>query len=210
MAGNLPYHVVDAFTTIAFSGNQAAVVLLPSSSPPPPDSYHLALAREFNFSETAFLHALPDSTALFPHYSLRWFTPVVEFPLCGHATLASAHVLFTEVEGGGEVDSATFETMSGTLGARRVAGGGIELDFPADGEVLERGVGEKERERERKVREAVETLGVEGLGEKVRGWARGRLSWIIEVDKDVPLASLKLDVRGFVRWFLFAGSGDFS
>lgn len=194
----LPYHVVDAFTSTPFTGNQAAVVLFPASSPVPPDSYHLALAREFNFSETAFLHALPDSTPSAPHYSLRWFTPLVEFPLCGHGTLASAHVLFTELEEAGEVVSVVFETtMSGTLGAKRVAGGGIELDFPADVQLLERSAAEEVRER--KVKEAVETLGVAGLGNKVRGWAKGRLAWIVELDKDVPLESLRLNVKGFVR-----------
>jgi PhzF family phenazine biosynthesis protein len=111
---------VDAFTQTAFAGNPAGVCLLPDQRP---DEWMLNLAREMNLSETAFL--LPQGAG----YSLRWFTPKTEVSLCGHATLASAHILWEErlVP---ESESIQFYTKSGTLPVRRTAGL-IEMDFPA-------------------------------------------------------------------------------
>ena len=80
----IPLFHVDAFTDRPFAGNPAAVCLLPSWKE---DRWLQAVAREMNLSETAFLVKQPD------HFDLRWFTPKVEVDLCGHATLASAHVL---------------------------------------------------------------------------------------------------------------------
>jgi len=80
-----PISVVDSFTTEAFRGNPAAVCQLPVF---PDDGWLQAVAAEMNLSETAFLVARPDGD-----HDLRWFTPKVEIALCGHATLASAHVL---------------------------------------------------------------------------------------------------------------------
>lgn len=120
MAAGLRLWQVDAFAGKPFSGNPAAVVLLPRSRPA---SWMRAVAAEMNLSETAFLLRRGDG------FSLRWFTPAVEVPLCGHATLASAHVLFEE----GCLRSASvakFYTRSGPLTARRVSGW-LELDFPA-------------------------------------------------------------------------------
>src|SRR6059036_2869293 len=76
---------VDAFTAIPFAGNPAAVCILPG---PGDEKWMQDVAREMNLSETAFLHKQGDG------YSLRWFTPAVEVDLCGHATLAGAHVLW--------------------------------------------------------------------------------------------------------------------
>ena len=84
-----------------------------------------ALAAENNQAETAFLL----KTDAPRRFGLRWFTPAVEVPLCGHATLASGHVLFAEMGVGG--DSLTFDTLSGALTMKR-AGAGYEMDFPAD------------------------------------------------------------------------------
>ncbi|MCK6459745.1 MAG: PhzF family phenazine biosynthesis protein [Planctomycetes bacterium] len=110
---------VDAFTAEPFAGNPAAVCLLDR---PRDDRFLQQVAAEMNLSETAFL--LPEGDA----YRLRWFTPEAEVDLCGHATLASAHVLFTMRGGpGGEI---TFLTRSGRLAAAR-RGQLIELDFPA-------------------------------------------------------------------------------
>lgn len=115
-----PLWIVDAFTAEPFAGNPAAVCLLDRPADAP---WMQAVARELGFSETAFLHTEGDA------YRLRWFTPAIEVELCGHATLASAHVLWTE--GLLPADAhATFETLSGRLGAER-SGGWIELDFPA-------------------------------------------------------------------------------
>ncbi len=110
---------VDAFTSQPFAGNPAAVCLLPE---PQPDRWLQQVAQEMNLSETAFLIPVTEG------FSLRWFTPTVEVDLCGHATLASAHVLWSE---GVLADdrSARFHTRSGVLTATR-QGDWIALDFP--------------------------------------------------------------------------------
>jgi predicted PhzF superfamily epimerase YddE/YHI9 len=110
---------VDAFATEPFRGNPAAVCLLDASRS---DQWMQSVAAEMNLAETAFVTRLVDG------FGLRWFTPTVEVDLCGHATLASAHVLW-EV---GEVEPRLeFHTRSGLLSAERNEGG-IRLDFPAD------------------------------------------------------------------------------
>ena len=112
---------VDAFTNKPFAGNPAAVCVL---SAPAEESWMQAVAMEMNLSETAFLYPLDDG------FSLRWFTPTVEVPLCGHATLASAHVLWSE--GHLSTDSAArFHTQSGLLIGQK-QGDWIQLDFPAN------------------------------------------------------------------------------
>ena len=111
---------VDAFTNRPFAGNPAAVCILPKA---PEERWMRDVAREMNLSDTAFLVPLDGG------YHLRWFTPAVEVDLCGHATLASAHVLWEEghLPAGAE---ARFQTRSGLLLARR-SGEWIEMDFPA-------------------------------------------------------------------------------
>src|SRR5512140_712809 len=114
--------VVDAFAEQPFTGNPAAVCVLDQ----PADVRWMQLvAREMNLSETAFL--FPEGDA----FRLRWFTPTVEVDLCGHATLASAHVLW---ESGrlAEGEPARFLTRSGALTAVRLAARRIELDLPVD------------------------------------------------------------------------------
>jgi predicted PhzF superfamily epimerase YddE/YHI9 len=111
---------VDAFTDRPFAGNPAAVCLLPAPADP---RWMLNVAREMNLAETAFLVPQRDG------FDLRWFTPAVEIDLCGHATLASAHVLWED----GHLAPGTqarFHTRSGLLTADR-RGAWIELDFPA-------------------------------------------------------------------------------
>jgi predicted PhzF superfamily epimerase YddE/YHI9 len=114
------FDVVDAFTEVPFAGNPAAVVVLDG---PADEGWMRAVAREMNLSETAFLH--PEEGG----WRLRWFTPAVEIELCGHATLASAHVLW---ERGllPATQAARFFTLSGELGARR-RDAQVVLDFPA-------------------------------------------------------------------------------
>jgi PhzF family phenazine biosynthesis protein len=114
----IPLFHVDAFTERPFEGNPAAVCILRSMKE---DSWLQAVAREMNLSETAFLVKQPD------HFDLRWFTPKVEVALCGHATLASAHILWQEGQATG--DEIRFSTRSGILKAIR-HGANIELDFP--------------------------------------------------------------------------------
>jgi len=113
---------VDAFASRPFSGNPAAVCILPAPAHQG-ERWMQDVAREMNLAETAFLH--PENEG----YRLRWFTPTVEIALCGHATLASAHVLWEE----GRLPAgrqARFHTQSGLLTADH-AGDWIELDFPA-------------------------------------------------------------------------------
>lgn len=111
---------VDAFTDRPFAGNPAGVCLLPE---PRSEEWMQSVASEMNLSETAFL--VPSGDA----FDLRWFTPVMEVDLCGHATLASAHMLWED--GHSSPDAAIqFDTHSGRLTATR-AGDWIELDFPA-------------------------------------------------------------------------------
>ncbi len=116
----IPIFQVDAFTAEPFKGNPAGVCLLKA---PAEASWMQNVAREMNVAETAFL--LPEADG----FRLRWFTPKVEVKLCGHATLATAHVLWEEgiLAAGRE---ARFQTLSGLLTARR-DGERVELDFPA-------------------------------------------------------------------------------
>ncbi|RME75812.1 MAG: PhzF family phenazine biosynthesis protein [Chloroflexi bacterium] len=112
---------VDAFTDQPFRGNPAAVCILPTA---PDESWMQAVAREMNLSETAFLVPRGDG------FNLRWFTPAAEVDLCGHATLASAHVLWER--GYLPPDAAArFHTKSGLLTCRK-QGDWIEMDFPAE------------------------------------------------------------------------------
>ncbi len=111
---------VDAFTSAPFAGNPAGVCVLPG---PGRAEWMQRVAREMNLAETAFLHRREDG------FSLRWFTPTVEVDLCGHATLASAHVLWEEGYLRPEAQ-ARFYTRSGLLTADR-RGEWIEMDFPA-------------------------------------------------------------------------------
>lgn len=107
--------VVDAFTSEPFTGNPAAVAILSAF---PEEARMQAVAREMNLSETAFVVRRSDGD-----YDLRWFTPAVEVDLCGHATLAAAHVVGRSVR---------FHTRSGVLTCSRAADGWIDMDFPSD------------------------------------------------------------------------------
>lgn len=115
----LPYYQVDAFSAQMFAGNPAGVCLLSEWLP---DTLLQSIARENGLSETAFV-LLRE-----PLHPLRWFTPTVEVDLCGHATLAAAHVLFRHL--GRQTPSVSFETRSGLLTVSR-DGERMTLDFPA-------------------------------------------------------------------------------
>lgn len=116
--------MIDAFADAPFRGNPACVVE-PFEGGWPEAAWMQALAMENNQAETAFLLRTADPG----RFGLRWFTPAVEAPLCGHATLASAHALFSEL--GADAGLLAFDTLSGELTVKR-AGGGYEMDFPAD------------------------------------------------------------------------------
>lgn len=111
--------IVDAFTKVPYAGNPAGVMIVDQF---PEDKICKKIAAEINLSETAFVKHLDDN-----RFHLRWFTPTIEVKLCGHATLASAHILYQEKF---LIDpSIQFETLSGTLTVHRNELG-LTLDFP--------------------------------------------------------------------------------
>ncbi len=122
MTRTYPLYQVDAFAEGVFSGNPAAVVPLKAWLP---DETLQAIAEENNLSETAFFAPLPDGR---DGYHLRWFTPTFEIDLCGHATLATAWVIFNELGFAGQ--RIRFESQSGELHVER-SGDLLVLDFPS-------------------------------------------------------------------------------
>lgn len=165
----VPIVQVDAFTAAVFAGNPAAVCVLPEARD---DGWMQRVASEMNLSETAFLRrrAPPDDG-----YELRWFTPAVEVDLCGHATLASAHVLW-ETGRLAPADTARFHTRSGLLTAER-RGEWIELDFPATPE-----------------EPAAPPPGlVEALGASPRYVGRSRYDVLVELDDEEAVRRLRPD-----------------
>jgi PhzF family phenazine biosynthesis protein len=117
----IPLFYIDAFTSEVFKGNQAAVCLLESWLP---DDVLQSIAAEHNLSETAFV--VREEKELF---QLKWFTPKMEVDLCGHATLAASHVVFSIYSFGNK--SIRFKTKSGILTATHSQDGKITLDFPS-------------------------------------------------------------------------------
>jgi PhzF family phenazine biosynthesis protein len=164
----VPIVQVDAFTAAPFRGNPAAVCVLPG---PVDDRWMQDVAREMNLAETAYLW--PEAG----DFRLRWFTPAVEVDLCGHATLASAHVLWETGRLATDVD-ARFQTRSGLLTAHR-HGGLIELDFPA-----------------KPVDPAEAPPGlIESLGVMARFVGRNRFDYLVEVDSEDVVRKVVPDHR---------------
>jgi PhzF family phenazine biosynthesis protein len=116
-------YVVDAFTSVPFSGNPAGVCLTDSDDA----AWMQAVAAEMNLSETAFVDT--STLASTGEVGLRWFTPTTEVEICGHATLASAHVLFEEDLAPSPI---AFRAAVGVLRAERSASAAVALDFPID------------------------------------------------------------------------------
>lgn len=162
---------VDAFTDRPFAGNPAAVCLLEQEADA---AWMQALAAEMNLSETAFVRRQDDG------FGLRWFTPKVEVDLCGHATLASAHILWTE--GIADTQAIRFHTRSGVLTCTQ-AQSRIELDFPAS------------------ISQAVEPPAglLDALGLKSAFVAKSRFDYLVLVDQEAVLRSLAPDFRKLVE-----------
>jgi PhzF family phenazine biosynthesis protein len=121
--------IIDAFTDRAGTGNPAGVVLFDTAAWPP-DEWMRLVAAELSLSEVAFAH--PQRARTGADWALRWFTPVVEDDLCGHATLATAHTIAADAAARGEVlRTVRFATRSGVLPVTIEAAGAITLDFPA-------------------------------------------------------------------------------
>jgi PhzF family phenazine biosynthesis protein len=170
----IPISVIDAFTAEPFAGNPAAVCLLPEPADP---DWMQDVAREMNLSETAFLVRGRDI------FGLRWFTPTREVDLCGHATLASAHLLWLD----GHLapgDDARFDTLSGRLTCRRGEDGWIAMDFPAEpAEPAEPPGG------------LLAALGLPGA----RWVGRNRLDYLVELGDDEGVLALAPDFRALAR-----------
>ncbi len=163
---------VDAFADRPFAGNPAAVCVLPA---PRDDAWMQDVAREMNLAETAFLYAENAG------YRLRWFTPAIEVALCGHATLASAHVLWED----GVLPrdrQARFHTRSGLLTAD-ARGDWIELDFPATPAVA-----------------APAPVGlVAALGTAPRWVGRSQFDYLVELDSEAQVRGLSPDLTALQR-----------
>jgi len=157
---------VDAFTDKPFSGNPAGVCVVPE---PQEERWMQNVAQEMNISETAFLYRQADG------YKLRWFTPAVEVDLCGHATLASAHILW-EVGYLEPGEQARFYTRSGLLTADR-KGAWIEMNFPAQPE---------------EPASAPPGL-IEALGVPVKYIGKSKFDYLVEVDSEEIVRSAKPD-----------------
>jgi len=163
---------VDSFTSRPFAGNPAGVCILPK---PADESWMLKVASEMNLAETAFLVARRDG------YDLRWFTPTVEVDLCGHATLASAHVLWED--GHLKLNApARFHTKSGLLTADR-RGDWIELDFPATPAAPA---------------DAPPGL-IEALGARPEFVGRSRFDYFLELEDEAAVRKLDPDLGAIAR-----------
>ena len=168
----IPFRLVDAFTGTAFSGNPALVFVLGEARD---SAWCQAAAVEMNASNTAFLVPPPEDGD--GSWGLRWFTPKVEVHLCGHGTLAAAHVLW---EDGFEPSDTPirFRTLAGELTAYRRPGGFGELDFPAESlDVVEPPAGS-----------------LRAIGSPVRWLGRGHTFVVAELESEQPVRSLEPDL----------------
>lgn len=168
--------VVDAFTADPFTGNPAAVAILDAFAD---EARMQAVAREMNLSETSFVVPRTDGD-----YDLRWFTPAVEVELCGHATLAAAHVVGRSVR---------FHTRSGVLTCAQAADGWIDMDFPADPPA-----------------EAPAPAGFRLPG--TRWYGLGRWDSVVELESAAQVRDLRPDLAAIAavgtRCFIVTAAGD--
>jgi len=163
---------VDAFTNRPFGGNPAAICWLESEADP---QWMQAVASEMNLSETAFVRQLPEGL------ELRWFTPTVEVDLCGHATLATAHALWSSDHVPQE-KPLRFHTRSGVLTCTK-AGDFIELDFPATPAITAE----------------IPSQLTEALGVKPTYLGQSRFDYLAVFDSEEIVRSLKSDFRKLER-----------
>lgn len=182
----IPIYQADAFTQKVFGGNPAAVCPLDEWLP---DNVMQQIAMENNLAETAFI--VKESEG----YHIRWFTPTVEVALCGHATLASAHIFFNHLGYTGDVIS--FHSKSGGLKVSKEKNGQLTLDFPADHfEVVN------------DIPPAIEA----GLKIKVSKVYKGKFDYMIVVDQQSTIENLTPDFKTLAtiesRGVLVTAPGD--
>ncbi|MBX2920728.1 MAG: PhzF family phenazine biosynthesis protein [Chitinophagaceae bacterium] len=166
---NIPLYQADAFTRKPFGGNPAAVCPLAEWLT---DEQMQHIAMENNLSETAFIVKEQEG------YRIRWFTPSVEVDLCGHATLAAAHVFFRHLGYAG--DSITFQSKSGRLTVTQKTNGQLTLDFPAD--------------HFEKVDDPPAAI-AEGLGIAVKEVCRGKFDYMAIADSQQVIEALRPDLK---------------
>ena len=189
-AMSIPLYQVDSFTRVPYRGNPAAVCLLREARD---ERWMQDVGREMNLSETAFV--VPRGG----EFDLRWFTPVCEVDLCGHATLASAHILW-ETKALAPNQPARFHTKSGLLTCTR-DGDRIAMDFPA--KVAKETAPPPELAR--------------ALGVRVSFAGNNKMDWLVEVDSEATVRALKPDlatlktipVRGVIVTARGSGEHDF-
>jgi len=181
-----PIYQLDAFTSNLFGGNPAAVMPLESWLA---DDKLQSIAAENNLAETAYFIA--DSGEA--DFNLRWFTPTKEMDLCGHATLASAHVIFHQL--GWEKDEVLFSTLSGILRVSR-SSEGLTLDFPS---------------RPPELNEPSQAL-LASLGIKHYLYAGYARDWLIEVSSEAEVQTMTPDFRALAnetqRAVIVTAAGD--
>ncbi|MBE7174214.1 MAG: PhzF family phenazine biosynthesis protein [Williamsia sp.] len=168
MSTKIPFYQVDAFTAVPFQGNPAATCLLQQALP---EKMMQQIALENNLPETAFLLPAGDGS-----YHLRWFTPTTEIKLCGHGTLATAHILWEKGLLGGK-ETARFHTLSGLLTVQKKEDW-LQLNFPA--------FALHEQELPAGMAAA---LGITPLASYCAEDGR----WVVELDSEAALRSLKPD-----------------
>jgi len=180
----LPIYVVDAFTSEPFRGNPAGVC--PLGAQTLPDELMARIAGEMKHAETAYLRSRDEPD----QFDLRWFTPAVEVDLCGHATLASAHLLW---EIGAAQGDITFHTRSGALGATR-NGDRIALDFPA------------------KMVEPKPLSGPLPGTDKALFTGVNKMDWLVELGSEAEVRSFQPDFEAItrlgMRGLIVTGKGD--
>jgi len=180
-ANVIPIYQIDAFTDEPFRGNPAAICLISENYP---DITLQKIAAEMNLSETAFLYVPNiDEIKKLNRFRLRWFTPQVEVNLCGHATLATSHLLFHTLKI--DSNSVTYETLSGELIASKTEDGVI-LDFPMN---------------EPEITEPLPTL-LNALGVKTAeafAYSKGVTDMLIELDSVETISDLKPDYERLKR-----------
>ncbi len=161
-------HVVDAFTDELFKGNAAAVVITDEWLD---DDLMLSIAAENNLSETAFLKPVENS-----HYQIRWFSPLTEIDFCGHATMASAFVVFLKSD---ELNEVTFSAPAvGKLTVTRQTDGMIDMSFP--------------NRKPKTVTEIPETL-LKGLSKKPNAVLRSQQAYFAIYDDEASVRQLEYD-----------------
>jgi PhzF family phenazine biosynthesis protein len=169
------FYQVDAFSDRLFSGNPAAVCIMPCDLK---DSVYQSIAKEMNLSETAFAEKVQADM-----YKLRWFTPKKEVPLCGHATLATSHVIFDHL--GFKGNKIQYSTLSGILSAEKVKDK-IQLDFPKN-----------EPYEAKPSKDVYKGLGISGCKEAY--FSDTTLKLLLEVESPEIIKKLKPDFKALLE-----------